>query len=140
MPLLPAWLRWLCVALVAAAVFYLSVVTAPPEDPFVPKPDPFDLDKWRHFLAYGTLSAAVGYALADHRWRTATAVVAGVGATVAYGVGIEAAQALLPARYFSLGDALANAVGGVLAAPLYALFRRTPLEPVLDGAGASRPE
>lgn len=124
-------MRWAAVLLVAATIFYLSVVIAPPEDPLAPKP-PIALDKWRHFLAYGALSAAVGYALADRRWRTVAVVAVGVGATVAYGVGIEGVQSQLPNRYFSWGDALANALGGLLAAPVYGLLRRARLDPVLE--------
>lgn len=129
-PLLPAWLRWTAVGLLAAVIFVLSVVFAPP-DQVAPKPDPIALDKWRHFLAYAALGGAVAYGFADHRWRTATAAVVGVGATVCYGVGIEATQALLPNRYFSLGDAVANAVGALLASPTFVLFRRAPKRAVL---------
>lgn len=129
-PLVPAWMRWSAVAVVAAAIFSLSVLAAPPEDPFLPKPDPFALDKWRHFLAYGALSATLAYALADRPWRTATVIAVGVGLTVVYGVGIEGVQSLLPNRYFSIGDALANAIGGALATPLYLALRRTSFERV----------
>lgn len=139
-PLVPTWLRWVAVAVVAVAIFYLSVVAAPPEDPVVPKPDPFALDKWRHFLAYGALSTTLAYALADRPWRTATVVVLGVGAAVAYGVGIEAIQSLVPYRHFSPGDAVANATGAVLASPLYVALRRTPFWHVpLDVTAWRRP-
>jgi VanZ family protein len=132
-------MRWLAVALVAAAIFSLSVIAVPPEDPVVPaKPELVDLDKWRHFLAYGALGAAVGYALADHPKRTATVIAVGVGATVAYGVGIEAVQSLIPFRYFSTGDAVANALGALLSTPLALLLRRAPSRPVLSDVGPSR--
>lgn len=131
-PLLPAWMRWTVVAVVVAAIFYLSVLTVPPEEPVVPgKPEVVALDKWQHFLAYGALSSALGYALADRPWPTATVIAVGIGATVVYGVGIEGVQSLLAYRYFSLGDALANAIGGVLATPLYVLLHRAPFRPVL---------
>lgn len=135
-PLLPPWVRWLGVAAVAGVIFSHSLLTAPPA---VPKPEPFSLDKWQHFLAYGTQSASLGYSLVDTRRRLAVVVVAGVGATIAYGLGIELAQGLLARRYFSWGDALANAVGAVLAAPLYVLLRRVPREPVLPGWAPTRP-
>lgn len=136
-PLVPAWMRWTVVAVVAAAIFYLSVLAAPP-DPIVPKPDPFARDKWRHFLAYGALGSTLAYALADRPWRTVTVVAVGVGVTVLYGLGIEGAQSLLTHRYFSLGDALANALGGVLATPLYVALRRTPFRHVLDDDSPAR--
>lgn len=130
-PLLPAWVRWTGVALVAVAIFVLSVVLAPPEQ-VVPKPEPLALDKWRHFLAYGVLSAALGYALVDREWDTRAYLAAGLGVAVTYGLSIEVVQAPLPYRFFSLGDALANALGGLLAAPLYVALRRAELRPVLE--------
>jgi len=127
-PLLPTWVRWVVVALVAGFVFYASVLSVPPEtavDTFRPRLLP--LDKWRHIVAYAALAGALVYASADWdagRWRLAVAVVA---ITVCYGVSIEAGQALLPQRYFSLGDAYANALGSLVVVPWAALRPRLEL-------------
>jgi VanZ family protein len=124
-PLLPAWLRWLGVVAVAAAIFYLSVLTVPPEQAIVPgKPDLVPLDKWRHFLAYAALGGALAYATVDWEWRTRWIAIVVLAAVVVYGVGLELWQSLIPDRYFSVGDAYANALGGVLAMPLFALRDR----------------
>ena len=128
-PLLPAPLRWAAVAAVAGAIFYLSVITAPPEHPVVTVPGPgwlldLPLDEWRHFLAYAGFGGSLAYATADwtwRRWRLA-ALVAGVA--VGYGLGIEAVQATLPQRYFGWDDAVANALGGLLVLPWFALRSR----------------
>jgi len=123
-PLLPAWLRWLGVVAVAGAIFYLSVLTAPPPAPAAPKPDPIPLDKWRHFLAYAGVGGALWYATIDWDWRTRWAALGCLAVVVAVGVGLELWQSTIPDRYFSVGDAYANALGGVLAMPLFALRDR----------------
>jgi VanZ family protein len=112
------------VVAVAAGIFYLSVFTAPPATPVAPKPDLLPLDKWRHFLAYAALGGALAYATVDWQWRTRRVAVAVLAVVVAYGVGLELWQSQVPERYFSVGDAYANALGGVLAMPLFALRDR----------------
>lgn len=131
-PLLPAWLRWLAVLAVAGFVAYVSLVTAPPEtvvDRLRP-PDLIPLDKWRHFVAYAVLGYALAYATTDWERRIRTLAVVVVGATVVYGVGIEMGQAFLPARYFSVGDAYANALGGLLVLPWYVVRPRLEFVPL----------
>lgn len=123
-PLLPAWLRWAGVVAVAAVIFYLSVVSAPPADPVVDPPDLIPLDKWRHFLAYAGFGGSLAYATTDWEWSTRRLAVLVLGTTVVYGVGIEVWQAFVPARYFSLGDAYANALGAVLVSPWYLVRSR----------------
>lgn len=121
-PLLPRWFRWSAVLIVAGVIFYASILTVPPETPvdrlrfqLIP------LDKWRHFLAYAAFAGALAYATVDldatKRWTT----VLVIGVAVLYGVGIEIGQSFLPARYFSLVDAYANALGALLIAPWYAV-------------------
>ena len=129
-PLVPAWLRWLGVVGVGAAIFYLSVLTAPPPAPVAPKPDLVPLDKWRHILAYAGLGGALWYATVDWRHRTRWVAVACLAVVVTYGVGLELWQSLIPERYFSVGDAYANALGGVLALPLFALRDRLHFAPL----------
>jgi len=119
-PLLPRWLRWVGVGGLAAFIFYASIVTVPPEtvvDTW--KPTLLPLDKWRHFVAYTVLGFALAYATTDWEWDSRLLAVTVIGAVVVYGVGIEAGQSLVPERYFSLGDAYANALGGVLVAPYF---------------------
>jgi len=119
-PLLPAWLRWLAVAAVAVFIFYVSIVTAPPSTAVdSAKPNPLPLDKWRHFVAYAAFGGALAYATTDWEFDNRTLAVAVIGITVLYGVGIEFGQSMIPDRYFSLGDAYANALGGVLVVPWY---------------------
>lgn len=131
-PLLPAWVRWLGVLAVAGVIFYLSVIATPPSDPIVEPPPLIPLDKWRHFLAYAALGGALAYATVDWERRTLVVAIACFAVVVAYGMGIEVWQSTLPERYFGLGDAYANALGGVLALPLFFLRDRVPLVPLGD--------
>ena len=122
-PLLPWWLRWLIVIGLAAIIFYVSIVIIPPETVVDKgKPDPIPLDKWRHFVAYAALGYTLAYATADWTVENRLLAVLVIGTTILYGVGIEFGQSLVPRRYFSVGDAYANALGGLLVIPWY-LFR-----------------
>jgi VanZ family protein len=135
-PLLPRWLRWLAVLGVAAVIFYLSIVTAPPEQPVVPAPpDLIPLDKWRHFLAYAAFGGSLAYATADWSWRRRTLAAAVIGTAVMYGIGIEFGQSFLPDRYVSLEDAYANALGGMLVLPWYVLRPSLTMTPVSEWVG-----
>ncbi len=119
-PLLPRWLRWGAVAGLAAFIFYVSIVTAPPETVIdAGKPTVLPLDKWRHFLAYGAFGYALAYATTDWELDGRVLVVGVLGVAIVYGIGIEVGQSTVPERYFSLGDAYANALGGLLVAPYY---------------------
>jgi VanZ family protein len=129
-PLLPRWVRWSTVLVVAAAIVYLSILTAPPEDPVVPQPDLIPLDKWRHFLAYAAFGGSLAYATADWQWRRWTLVAVVLGTAVLFGVGIEVWQSFIPQRYFSLGDAYANALGGLLVLPWFLIRPHLTLTPV----------
>ena len=121
LPLLPAWVRWGGVVTVAAGIFVLSIIVAPPEEPFVDPPAFLALDKWRHFLAYAAFGGSLAYATADWEWPRWLLAVLVVGLAVGYGLGIEAIQGTLPDRYFGLGDATANAFGGLLVLPWFAV-------------------
>lgn len=124
-PVVPATLRWLAVATVAGFIFYNSVVTAPPPEPVVPDPPSLvPLDKWRHFLAYGALAGSLWYASVDWNRPLRDVVFLVVGVTTLYGVGLEVWQSFVPNRYFSAGDAYANALGALFAVPLLALRER----------------
>jgi len=119
--LFPVWVRWLLVVGIAGFIFYVSVITVPPETA-VDGAKPTDwipLDKWRHFLAYAAFGFTLAYATTDWDLDERKLVALVVGTTIVYGVGIEFAQSLVPDRYFSMGDAYANAFGGVLVVPWY---------------------
>jgi VanZ family protein len=107
----PRWLRWAAVAVVAGGILYASLLD-PPTSGLAPL-GPLGLlgmDKWLHALAYAALAGTVALALAP-RAGTARVVVLAVIVSVAYGVGIEFAQAPLPERSFSVADMAADAVG-----------------------------
>lgn len=141
-PLLPRWLRWLAVAAVAAAIFYLSVLVVPPaEEPITTatRPALVPLDKWRHFLGYAVLGWALAYATADLDADPRYLAAGILAATAAYGLAVELAQSTVPRRQFSLLDAYANAVGGAVALAWFAVrpfVRFVPVpRPGRDDAG-----
>lgn len=114
----PQWLRWLAVAVVAGGIFYASVLASPTSG-LAPR-GPLGLvgmDKWLHAVAYAGLAATLATALAP-RAPAVRVVVLAAALSVAYGVGIEFAQAPVAERSFSVADMGANAVGagiGVVA-------------------------
>jgi len=130
-PLLPRALRWTAVAVLAGFVFYASILGAPPETAVDAwKPTLIPLDKWRHFLAYAAIGYALAYAVTGWELPATRLAVLVVGFVVVYGIGIEVGQSLVPRRYFSLGDAYANALGGLLVAPFYLARRHLTFVPV----------
>jgi VanZ family protein len=137
-PLLPRWLRYGAVAAVAGFIFYTSIVTAPPETVVdqvragTGLEEAVQLDKWRHFVAYAVLGCTLAYAAADRELGPARSALLVVGVTVVYGVGIELGQSTIPDRYFSVGDALANALGGALALCWFGLERYVSYVPLGD--------
>jgi VanZ family protein len=123
-PLLPWWLRWGAAVGLATFIFYTSILTVPPETVVdQARPELLPLDKWRHLVAYATLAYSLAYATVDRELDRR--IIAGIVivVTVIYGVGIEFGQSFLPNRYFSLGDAYANALGGLLVLPWYLIQR-----------------
>jgi VanZ family protein len=132
-PLLPAWFRWTAVIGLAGFIFYASIITVPPETPVDAwKPTLLPLDKWRHFVAYAVLGGALAYAITDWEYSTLTQALIVFIIIVIYGVGIEFGQTLTPDRYFSVGDAYANALGAVLVMPWYILRPYFRFLPVTD--------
>ena len=130
-PLLPAWIRWGVVFALASFIFYASIITVPPETAIDTRPEIIPLDKWRHFLAYTALGNALAYATIDWETDTQLAAASIIAVTVIYGVGIEFGQSYTPNRSFSIGDAYANALGGILVIPFYLIRSR------LDFVGVS---
>lgn len=127
LPLLPAWTRWVGVLAVAAAIFYFSVVTVPPQ--VTPQPDPL-LDKKLHFASYGALTLALAYATARTRLESRTRILVVVACAIAYGVGIEVVQGLVPYRYYSPADMVANTLGVALGSLWFLVEPRLAYTPL----------
>ncbi|MUV59815.1 VanZ family protein [Halobacterium sp. CBA1126] len=120
-PLVPRWLRYAGVLGVAGFLLYYSVLSPAPIQPS--SPDPL-WDKKLHVLGYLGLGLALAYAtvhLRDHIWTRIAAVLA---LAVGYGLLIEGLQGTQPGRYASLGDALANVIGALLASVWFFVERR----------------
>ena len=127
-------LRWLLVVGVAATILYWSVVTPPaPGGRLVGPFGVIGLDKWVHAIAYAGLAASLAFALGPSSRSDLEIVVIVIGATVAYGLGIELVQLTVPTRQFSVADLAADAVGAVMVVLgwrlLYRIRHRVP-EPV----------
>lgn len=120
-PLVPRWLRYLGAVGVAGFLLYYSVLSRAPVQPS--SPDPL-WDKKLHVIGYLGLGLALAYATAHLRdtirKRTAVVLVLAVG----YGLLIEGLQGTQPGRYASLGDALANVIGALLASTWFLVERR----------------
>jgi len=120
-PLVPKWLRYLATLGVAGFLLYYSVLAPAPVQPS--SPDPL-WDKKLHVVGYLGLGLALAYATAHLRdtiWkRTAVVLVLAVG----YGLLIEGLQGTQPGRYASLGDAIANVIGALLASAWFLVERR----------------
>jgi len=130
-PLLPRALRWAVVVALAGFVFYVSIVTVPPETAIDAwKPTLLPLDKWRHFLAYAAIGYALAYAITDWDLPAGRLAALVVGFVIVYGIGIEIGQSFIPGRYLSIGDAYANALGGLLVVPYYLVRRYLTFVPV----------
>lgn len=113
---------WLGVAAVAAALLVAAVV---PTGDAVGQSGPFSIpfDLWLHAIGYATLQVTVLAAVAgdaDPPLPTRITPLAVVG----YGLLLEGVQLLVPYRTGSLADALANAVGVVLALACWRLVVR----------------
>jgi VanZ family protein len=107
----PRWLRWLAVAVVAVGILYTSLLD--PRGSGLAPLGPLGLvgmDKWLHAAAYAGLAGTLAVALAPG-WRPKRVAGLALILAVAYGVGIEFAQAPLPERSFSVVDMAADAVG-----------------------------
>ena len=125
-PLVPRWFRLTGVLAVVSAIVYFSLFAGLPSPP---GEGPSGLiaalwDKKLHFAAYAGLGYSLAYASVEERERGRRRTAAVVLAAVAFGVGIELFQGLLPTRYFGAYDLLANALGALLVLPWFGLESR----------------
>ncbi|SFR35555.1 VanZ family protein [Halogeometricum limi] len=113
------------VACWSLVVVVASVVSPPGSGPAEATPTALPtllgvgVDKWVHLGAYATTAFLGADALRAR--DTASVALAAVAAT-ALGGGVELVQASIPARSFSVADAVANAVGAALGAGAYSAF------------------
>jgi VanZ family protein len=112
---------WLPAAIWAGTIFFLS--SQPPVIPAEQKVALMPLDKWAHLAAFGLLAALVIFALrrAHNLTLPRTAALAIILAS-AYGAVDEWHQALVPNRYCSLGDWIADATGAALVGLTWFLY------------------
>jgi VanZ family protein len=116
------WL-WAPVVLWCAIIFTLSSFST------LPGPPSGITDKHEHFVTYAILAALTLRAIAGGRLAGVTAIGAFLAAlfTAFYGVTDELHQAFVPGRDSSVGDFVADSLGGLLAAGLIlacAIIRR----------------
>jgi VanZ family protein len=113
-PMFPKWLRYAGAVGCALLILYASVIE-PGEG--VPRTlFGVGVTVYLHVIAYGVLTATIGYAMrsADRR----TLLVAVTIATL-YGAGIELLQGTIPYRTMAATDVLINAIGAVCGAGLW---------------------
>ena len=127
-PLLPASIRWLLVAVVVATIVVFSLLPPPPE---TQTSLPY-LDKLVHAVAYLGLAGALAYATVEYqpRHRLRTALVWGLA--VGVGLAVELLQSVVAYRFFTLGDLVANAVGAGLILIWFRVERSLRYTPVSE--------
>ena len=136
LPLLPRWARYVAAGLVFTAVTAASVTGNVPQPP--PGSGFADFwDKYLHFGAYAGLALALAYATVHWRDQPYRRAVIVFTVAVGYGLLMEFVQGPLPNRYFSLADALANALGASLVVLWFFVERRVRYRRFW---GSSKPE
>ena len=112
---------------VTSIIVYFSLVTTVPEPPT----DPGDIwDKKLHFAAYAAFAFALAYVTVE--WQSRRVLRGGgvLGIALAFGFAIELVQGVLPMRYYSHIDLLANMLGASLVVPWFVLERRVRYVPL----------
>ena len=137
LPLLPRFLRYTAVAVVAAIIFYGSLITVPETTVDDLRPFAIEPSHWRHLVAYFTLACSLAYAT-DHwtlpRWKHAALVIA---IAASYGIAMEAGQAFLPHRSpFLISDAFVNTIGASGVLLWYLVRPYLELRPITDYFGS----
>lgn len=123
-PLLPAWIRWTLVVLVASAILAASLGPGQ-TSPGSLLPDIPHVDKAAHLLGFVLLGLAVAYATTDRGpapMMRATILYAGL---VFYGAILEGLQGFRPDRLLEYGDLAANAIGGLI---VFVWFKLVPAD------------
>lgn len=116
--------RWAPPVLVATAIFVGSIVPAPSGTGDVAPIFLRSVDKVVHFVGYALLGSTLAVAMEDTPPSRGALAITLVALVAVYGAGLEVLQRALPTRGFSVGDVLANALGGVLGVWLV-LFRQS---------------
>ena len=115
------WLVWPAVLAWAGLLFYFSSLPS-----FSPPLGFTFADKVSHAIAFGFLGLLLAYArLPQPMGSFCRAALVGV-LVAAYGFSDEFHQSLVPGRDASAGDAMANAIGGFVAAFSAAWLQRQP--------------
>ena len=93
----------------------------------MPEP-PTDLgelwDKQLHFAAYAGFAYALAYATVERESRRLLRGGGVLAIAPAFGFAVEVTQGVLPMRYYSRVDLLANLLGASLVVPWFVLERR----------------
>ena len=116
--------RWAPPFLVATAIFVGSVAPAPSDMGGLGPRFLLSLDKVVHFVGYALLGGTLAAAMEESPPSRGTLALALVALVAVYGAGLEVLQSLLPTRGFSVGDVLANVLGGMLGVWLVLRRRR----------------
>lgn len=132
-PLCPQSFRWFVVVGVTIAIVILSLV-----------PPPADIqsagqsDKILHFFAYFGLAGTITYATTELRSQLRVRSLVIFFGAIGVGLGVELLQGMLPYRFFTLGDLLANTVGAglmLLWLPIERYVEYTPLGDYISEVG-----
>jgi hypothetical protein len=119
-----SWTLWLPWLLCCAVIFYFSSQSRF----FLRPPDFLSSDKVYHFLGYavlGFLTARVARAYRP-RWSTGRRLGGTVFFCLLYGLSDELHQWFVPGRWVSLGDVLADTLGGWAGAKVFAWITVRP--------------
>jgi VanZ family protein len=105
--------------LVAAGIWYLSSQSTLPKQKGL-----LGFDKFQHFIAYFTLSAAIALWFSREKWRRKgprlPAIAAALGSV--YGIIDEVHQYFVPGRNCNAGDWLFDTLGALIAVLAVKLF------------------
>ncbi len=88
-------------------------------------------DKIAHFIAYAILATTVIFAHKRENWLSASRQIAftTILVTFCYGISDEYHQSFIPGRYPSLGDIVADTLGGVAVVIAFICFRKKICKP-----------
>jgi len=102
-------------------LFYLSSI------PNAPQPFTFDFgDKISHALAFGFLACLLVFARLPYRTGSISRAALITGIVLIYGITDEIHQSFVPGRNASVGDVVADGIGGLVAAFFLVWLQRRP--------------